>query len=373
MNYDPDQEDWGYDFDDRDSSDFDDDICLESHDDEYDAPELEYIPEICQICGNDEDRCTCVADKLSNENLEIIQELSSLPRNHAQLLCVLWRQNASFDCQYHTHVIPKKSGGKRTIEVPRPILKKLQRFLLESLERCALLHDSCHGFRKKHSIKSNALPHVGCEMVINFDIKDFFPSITRTKIKYMFRSLGHNDNAADFLTAVATRHGHLPQGAPTSPMIANILCFEMDNKLSSLAETHHANYTRYADDLTFSGKQSILRSLPAIKQIVKDEGFELNPSKFRIQRKGKRQEVTGLIVNDKVSVPRNRRKKLRAAIHRVASGKIPFWNDVHMSEQVMQGHIDFITAIHPDLLSYYRQLEMATGYVDTTKKPGCPQ
>lgn len=200
---------------------------------------------------------------------------------------------------------------------------------------------------------TNALPHVGSEMVINFDIKNFFPSISRYRVKLMFMALGRDDEEAEFLSFLATCNDKLPQGAPTSPIIANIICIDLDNKLSALANNHNANYTRYADDLTFSGKQSILRMLPEISKTIMEEGFKLNPSKFRIQRKGNRQEVTGLTVNDKVSVHRSRKRKLRAAVHRKSNNNKPHWNNIDLSPEQLKGHIDFVTSIHPELIERY--------------------
>lgn len=263
-----------------------------------------------------------------------------------------WEKHKNFNSLYRCYEIPKRSGGTRKIEVPHPTLKVFQRFIMESLYSHVNLHKDCHGFCRGRSIKSNALPHVGQEIVINIDIKNFFSSVTARLVAQMFEELGHKDT--DFLTALTTRLNKLPQGAPSSPIIANLVCYDLDKKLSSLVGDKDGIYTRYADDITISGNVGIQHILPTVKQVLYVAGFRLNKSKTRFQRRGQRQEVTGLTVNEKVSIPRHIRKKIRAAIHYQANGKQPTWNGDMISAASLDGHINYLVSIHPELKNSHK-------------------
>lgn len=282
---------------------------------------------------------------LSGMSQALPEDILSHKQN--QFIYIHWLEHKNFNSLYRCYEIPKRSGGTRLIATPHPVLKTLQRYIKELLHSHGSLHENCHGFRRGRSIKTNALPHVGQEMVINIDIKDFFPSVTEKLVRQMFEALEFEN--INFLTALTTRLNGLPQGAPTSPIIANIVCFDLDNKLSDLIGAETGVYTRYADDITISGKSGIQRILPAVREILHEHGFGLNTSKTRIQRRGERQEVTGLTVNEKVSIPRHIRKKLRAANHYLENGMTPTWNGSDMSEASFDGHISYLLSIHPEL------------------------
>jgi len=211
-----------------------------------------------------------------------------------------------FESCYTVSSIPKRYGGTREICAPGGSLRYLQRRILDNLLNPRPLSDTCHGFRSKRSTSSNAAPHVGQAMVINLDLRDFFPTITAARVAGLFAQLdlpGGTMGRA-FLVDAVTFRGRLPQGAPTSPGIANLICRRLDSQLSGLARHAGAEYTRYADDLTFSGPVAIASCLPTVRRIVAEEGFALADEKTRLMRRGVRQDVTGLTVNDQVSVPR---------------------------------------------------------------------
>lgn len=275
-----------------------------------------------------------------------LEELES--EGHGQFLYYQWTNNNSLDDLYDTHSIPKKSGGERQIEDPHPILKAAQRLFLQKLTETAILHDTCHGFRPGKSIISNATPHVGKDVVINLDLKDFFPTVTSKRVYGILKAFGYEDQELRFLTDMTTYDGRLPQGAPTSPMLANIVCMKLDRRLNGLAQKIGADYTRYADDLSFSGPENIINFIPVIRKIIAEEGFQLSLPKLRIHRKGARQDVTGLTVNEQVSIPRAIRRRLRAAVHRVELGKDPFWKGQEMEMQSLKGHLSYLASVHPE-------------------------
>jgi len=243
---------------------------------------------------------------------------------------------------YVTFAIPKRSGGERLILAPKKQLKAIQRKLLELLVSCLPVSDCAHAFRKGRSIRSGAEPHVGKDIVLRLDLTDFFPTVTWERVRGLFISYGYSFPVATTLALLVTEaerqpveiegklyhvpvgRRHCVQGAPTSPGICNALVRKLDNRLAGLARKFDCNYTRYADDLTFSGKLTRTQAhtvLSMARKITTSEGFVVNDKKTRIQCKGGRQSVTGVIVNETLGLSRKERRKIRAAIHQIVNGK----------------------------------------------------
>lgn len=227
---------------------------------------------------------------------------------------------------YEAFRIPKKKGGYRNIESPAPELKRVQRcFCLYLNAGYNRLKPECvHGFvsgkgkmTRTLGIFSNALPHTGKKFVLNIDIKDFFESISAAWIKAKLMShLQLNDHMASVITQLCTYKKHLPAGAPSSPILSNIYCLQMDYDLIRFSSIHGLTFSRYADDLTFSSNEIIDDDIIGnIKSILNLHGFVINKNKLRIKTKDQRQTVTGLVVNKKVNVNRRYRKRLRAILH----------------------------------------------------------
>lgn len=217
---------------------------------------------------------------------------------------------------YRIFHIPKKTGGVRTIEAPSDELKKIQLWIKENILDIFNPSQYAKGFKKGVSIYDNALPHVGKKLVINIDLKDFFPSIGYKEIYKIFRYIGYTDGVSKLLTKLCTNiQDVLPQGSPASPALSNLVSLKLDKRLSRLAKSIDADYTRYADDITFSGDDSISRYVDLIKRIINEEGYEINEGKFRLQYSFQRQEVTGLIVNKKVSVSESKIREIENAIY----------------------------------------------------------
>ncbi|HVK58293.1 MAG TPA: reverse transcriptase family protein, partial [Candidatus Kapabacteria bacterium] len=177
---------------------------------------------------------------------------------------------------YRYHWIAKRDGSARLVEAPKQHLKSIQRFLNEMILEAIPPHEAAHGFRRGRSIKSFTTPHVGREVVLKLDLRNFFPSLTRARVRAVFLTVGYPETVAEVLAGLCTnstpgsvidqapteksfylqalyRQPHLPQGAPTSPALANLCAFRLDCRLSALAAAAGASYTRYADDLLFSG------------------------------------------------------------------------------------------------------------------------
>lgn len=248
---------------------------------------------------------------------------------------------------YRVTNVEREGKPPRIIAEPAPVLKFVQRRILRRVLEQVRVHEAAHGFVRGRSVFSNATPHTGREVVVTMDLRDFFPSITFRRVAGLFCALGLTRENALMLGGLCCYRGSLPQGAPTSPMVSNLICWRLDSRLSGLVAKHGGHYTRYADDLTFSGDAALLSVLPLVRRIIREEGFAWAPEKFRIQRRGSRQMVTGLVVNDVVSVPRRVRRYLRAMVHRQA---LSGGGDEGM-RRFLLGHINFMRPAHPDLAS----------------------
>jgi RNA-directed DNA polymerase len=239
---------------------------------------------------------------------------------------------------YVVFTVPKRSGGERLIMAPKTRLKAIQRRLLRILVGRLPVSEYAHGFVPRHSVRSNAGPHVAKRVVLRLDIHDFFPSLHIGRVRGLLIALGYDYQVATVLAVLMTEAPRqrvsagesvcfapvgprtCPQGAPTSPGLSNALLVKMDRRLAGLARKHGFSYTRYADDMTFSGddleKVHALRHLAG--RIVRDEGFVLNREKTRVMRRGTRQTVTGVTVNDVLGLSRQQRRRLRAALHQAS-------------------------------------------------------
>jgi RNA-directed DNA polymerase len=246
---------------------------------------------------------------------------------------------ANLNNKYVNFEIPKKTGGKRTITAPDKFLKKVQRRINLLLTLFFEPKSAAHGFLEDRSIVTNAKIHVGKKYLLNVDLKDFFPSIHFGRIKAVFQlpifgvhpkhlpldgnnlealfKFGLKPEFAQIISNFCCYESRLPQGAPTSPIITNIVSQRLDYKLVKLAKEYHCFYTRYADDISFSCDKNRFKEefLNKLDEVIKSEGFLINEKKSRIQKKAVRQEVTGITVNEKLNLPRSYVRKVRAALH----------------------------------------------------------
>jgi len=264
----------------------------------------------------------------------------------AQLRWLVFHREVDSGTHYQRWHVPKRDGSLRLISAPKPVLKGAQKWIARHVTERLPVHGAAHGFLAGRSTVSNAKAHAGAGVVIKFDIKDFYPTITMPRVKGLLRKAGYGEQVATIMAMlctesprdeieidgkthyVATGPRSLPQGAPTSPSITNALCLRLDARLAGLARKFGFAYTRYADDMTFSSQDdaAIGKLKFAVRRIVGEEGFTVHPAKTRIMRAGRRQKVTGLVVNattdgPSVRVPRKVRRQMRAAVHNRAQGK----------------------------------------------------
>jgi len=264
---------------------------------------------------------------------------------------------------YHYRVLTKGSGAIRIIEAPKPTLKELQRRILTKILNKIPAHPAVHGFRRGRSIQTYVSPHVGKRVVLKMDLQDFFPSITGVRIQTVFRTMGYPESVADLLGGICTNavpgHGylyarpHLPQGAPTSPALANICAYRIDCRLAGLARSTGAVYTRYADDLAFSGgddfERRVERFSTHVAAILEEEGFSVNHRKTRIMRQGVRQYLAGLTANQRVNVIRTDFDRLKATLTNcVRIGSTSQNREGHpMFRAHLEGRVGFVESINP--------------------------
>lgn len=280
---------------------------------------------------------------------------------------------------YRTFGVAKSSGGCRTISAPVGRLKDIQRAINLLLQAKANVTASANGFVEGRSVVDNARPHVGCRVVANFDIEDFFPSVTKRMVREALkREMGGyfvSHEAVNLMCSLVTMpdsdgHEALPQGAPSSPMVSNLVLARLDRRLERFASERGLAYTRYADDITLSGTTFTPGAKSWVEQIVSGEGFRLNRAKIKELPSDRRQSVTGVTVNEKLNVGRDYMRHLRVCLHLwesrgYAEAATVYRRDFRGGEEVnfrlvLRGKINYIGMVKgrkdPVFLRYMRRL-----------------
>lgn len=244
---------------------------------------------------------------------------------------------------YRNSQLPKKNGGFRVLKVPHGLLKKHQgcvkRLVLDAVKPLPCVHGGVVG----RSVVTNAKPHVGKNVVFKLDVQDFFPSVRATKVRSIFGTLGFGQDAIDALVALTTWDDQLPQGAATSVGLANLAMYKADVRLARLAEQQGFDYTRYIDDLTVSGSWRLLKFRKLIQRIIEEEGFVVNLKKLKTMTAGSRQEVTGLIVNEKLNLPKERRDVIRREVAQISSRH----NRRAANQARVRGQLSWLSSVNP--------------------------
>jgi RNA-directed DNA polymerase len=287
-------------------------------------------------------------------------------------LAALMRPGTEAGSGYVEFEIPKAKGGTRRISAPRAPLRRVQRILLDQILARVPVHDACHGFVAGRSTVTNARPHERAAVVLKLDLKDFFPTVHYRRVKGLFEGLGYSAEVAATLAGLTTHRpklpdgevvwpGMLPQGAPTSPAIANLACRRLDRRLERLAARCGAVYTRYADDLTFSFAAPpavrIGRFLWWVDGICQQEGFTERADKRRVLRAKHQQRVTGLVVNARANVPRADRRRFRAILHNCAKhGVASQAGGREDFEAYLAGYAAYVHMVDPALGQRYLDL-----------------
>ena len=276
---------------------------------------------------------------------------------------------------YRIATTPKRAGGLRVVEAPRARLKAIQRKILVEILQPIPCHESVHGFVRGQSALSYVRPHVGKSIILRMDLQDFFPSIDACRVFGLFRSLGYPHVVKQLLTNLCTAtcnneqleslglalprmrslycRKHLPQGAPTSPGIANLIAFSLDKRLAGLAAKAGVQYTRYADDLLFSGPERFGRFVKSFSNqvgaIALDEGFQVQFRKTRIMRAATRQTAAGVVINQVPNLKRADYDRLKALLWNcVRFGPLSQNHEANPQfEAQLRGRVNWVRQIHP--------------------------
>jgi len=290
-----------------------------------------------------------------------------------QLRWLAFHSEVASQIHYVTFTVPKRSGGLRTLSAPHRKLAAAQQWIQENILKKIPVETAAHGFVAGKSVLTNAQPHIGKKVLINVDLENFFPSILFPRVRSVFHRLGYSPAVATILALlctecprrqvifdgkpywVATGPRGLPQGACTSPALSNQVARRLDKRFAGLAAKMGLTYTRYADDLTFSADAEldgrIGYLLARIRHIADDEGFTVNEKKTRVLGRRSRQQATGIVVNDKSSLPREELRRLRAILHRAGKEGLDAQNRERRSDfrAWLQGKIAYVRMIRPEL------------------------
>ena len=319
-------------------------------------------------------------------NLPIIEnpnELASflnLEYSTLKNYCIIKNELSSHEFLYRRFSIKKKSGGNRIILAPKKTLKTIQEKIYDNILKKIAPSDFAHGFRVNRSTVSNAKEHFHAEIIYNLDLKNFFPSIEFNKVLNVFKNAGYSGLISSLLATLCTvpyrfyvpnnmwilkmKENNLPQGAPTSPTLANLVCIYLDNELNWISKKYGFKYTRYADDLTFSSPTAVKIEEEFSYQVLKcieKHGFKVNEKKANVSannvkaRNFKYRRVTGIIVHDDyLSLPRLWIRKLRAAIYELKSINIDR-NDPYLKDLIknIEGRCSYATMVNKDRYSRF--------------------
>lgn len=284
---------------------------------------------------------------------------------------------------YRYRIVPRRRGLPRVLEAPKARLKEIQRWMLHEILDHVATHDAAQGFTRGRSVVTHARLHTGQAAVLRLDLKDFFSSVSAGRVFGIFRTLGYNPSVAHVLTGLATNTvpqtvwrdapkvtdprlvqprfwlgrqlatPHLPQGAPTSPALANLAAFRLDRRLAGLAASMELRYSRYADDLTFSGSAELRRRRShfegLVAEIARDEGFAVNGDKSALHVAGGRQSVCGVVVNVRPNLLRAEYDQLKAILHNAARHGPESQNRTGIAdfEAHLRGRISWVASLNP--------------------------
>lgn len=301
------------------------------------------------------ERCLGYAKPLSDKGLPVIYNVdhfSKLVGVKSEYLYIMANAQNHF---YRRFRIPKKNGQFRLISAPLPLLKDVQSFILVNILYKIPSHTCAKAYIKKKSLKDNAKFHRNQKTLLKVDIKDYFPSLSSRRVYAFFLGLGYSKSLSGLFSGLCTLSDSLPQGAPTSPYLSNLLTIQLDQQLFDFCQNNGAlRYTRYADDIAISGTFDARGIIPNVYKIIQENGLLPNTDKTHVIGQHMQQNVTGIVVNKKTQVPKQYRKKIRLEMYYIRK----FGFDEHCARTVPQcsteeyrsqllGRISFCLQVNP--------------------------
>ncbi len=297
--------------------------------------------------------------QLRNQGLPVMSTIVDMAREVRLSVEMLRFLTYRTEYLYKTYGIEKKgTSSKRIISQPSRKLKAIQGWILRRILDNLRSSEFSKGFEKGQSILDNAVPHIGANFILNMDLKDFFPSINASKVYGVFSSLGYNKEISSILTNLCTYKNRLPQGAPTSPKLANLICARLDARIQGYAGSKGIIYTRYADDLTFSAQtlKKIIKTKFFVQTIIPTEELLVNKDKTVLCGPKRQKKVTGLIIShDKAGVGREKLREIRSKIHKIYTGE-------HTNKDHVHGMLSYVYSVDKNS---YRKLST---YIDKLNK-----
>ncbi|AKJ43527.1 retron St85 family RNA-directed DNA polymerase [Pragia fontium] len=313
-------------------------------------------------------------ETLVSNKVPVIFEIEHLSRLIGVDITQLRKMINSPQHFYREFSIPKRRGGHRKILAPYPSLLMCQTWIYENILKSIPIHSSAHGYVKERSILSNATIHLKQNALLKVDLKDFFPSISINWVINLFSSLGYSNNVSYYLAAICCCDECLPQGAATSPYLSNILLVNLDYRLHKLSSKYHLNYTRYADDLVFSGKYIPHNLINIISSIIADFGLNVNQAKTSLIIGNKQKIITGLSVQkNELQLPRSKKRQIKQEIyyikkyglishisklkinklnyHQSIEGKLRFWLQVEPNNKFALESLNYIHSLQNILIN----------------------
>lgn len=279
------------------------------------------------------------AEKLWMRNMPVIYTQEHLCGLLGYLPAYVYAAANSPERFYRQFLIPKKNGGMRMISEPLPSLKEIQEWILKNILYKGEVSPYAKAYIPGKSIKDNVRFHRRQQKVLSLDIKQFYDYMTDWMVFQFYLECGYEESVAMMLTSLCCVGGCLPQGAPTSAALSNLLLREFDEKVGMYCRQEQIRYTRYADDMTFSGNFDELKVIRFVRKALKSMGLQLNNKKTRVRKQGQQQEVTGIVVNYKTQLPKSIRKEIRK-------------NMYYICKYGLESHLDYIDSEHKNYLEH---------------------
>ncbi len=302
-------------------------------------------------------KCLVYAEKLFANNVPVIYNTTHLAALVGYEKHYIKRAIAHTQFFYAKYKIRKNNGGIRTISEPLPGLKEIQLWILENILYKIPISKYAKAYVPKMNFKQNLYFHKKQPKVLCLDLENFFPSITFNYVEQIFRSIGYSNVVSNLLAKLCCLNGNLPQGAPTSPYLSNIFMNPIDDIISNYCKENKIRFTRYADDLTFSGEFDQTAIIELVQNTISNFNLKLRPEKTKLMTQSMRQVVTGIVVNEKLQVQFRKRNKLRQEIYYIKK----FGLQSHVQrKQITKGNyllhllgqVNYILLINPEDMEF---------------------
>ena len=272
----------------------------------------------------------------------VYKELSSIENDLGFPIKTLYGLSNNLEKHYHNVLIPKSDGTKRKLSVPDLILKNVQRSIVDNILVYYPISKYATAYKVGSNVQKNARPHVNKEKVLKLDIEGFFDNIIYSRVKdIVFYEEKFSEPIRILLTMLCYYRESLPQGAPTSPAITNIIMYDFDEKIGAYCTEKGVSYTRYCDDMTFSGEFDEKEIITLVKEELRKLGLFLKNRKTVVINSTKRQTVTGIVVNEKLNITKEYKKKIRQEIYYIEK----FGLESHTKKQGIADSVGYLTSL----------------------------